>query len=316
MGNASVNQFAEPIVAIVGPTASGKTALAIELAERFGAEVINADSRQVYRGLDIGSAKPTFFERQRVPHHVVDVAEPEDEFHCARFLELAEEAIADVHARGRRVLVVGGTGLYVRVLRGGLFPGPGRDPEFRGHWYAREQQEPGTLHRELTKVDPQTASRLHPRDWVRLVRALEVYHKTGQPISWWQAQHRFTSGRHAIVLLGIEVPRAELWQRIEARGRAMIEAGLVAELRNLYARGLSPELPALQSLGYREIGAYVRGLMSLDEALSRMVRATRQFAKRQLTWFRREPVQRWMPPALPLWEQELARFWSKGNRTV
>ncbi|MCX8073768.1 MAG: tRNA (adenosine(37)-N6)-dimethylallyltransferase MiaA [Candidatus Binatia bacterium] len=299
----------EPIVAIVGPTASGKTALALELAEAFGAEIVNADSRQVYRGLDIGSAKPTVAERQRVPHHVVDVAAPDEPFHCARFLELAEAAIADIRGRGLRVLVVGGTGLYVRVLRGGLFPGPARDPELRAAWMAREVESPGFLHRCLAAVDPVSAARLHPRDHVRLIRALEVYEKTGRPMSWWQAQHRFGTGRYPLVLLGVSVPRAELYRRIDARCRAMVASGLVEEVRRLYAQGYGPELPALQSLGYREIGAYVRAEMGLEEAIAAMARETRRFAKRQLTWFRREPVVEWLPPEAEIWEGRLRTWW-------
>ncbi len=299
----------EPLLAIVGPTASGKTELALELAQRFAAEIINADSRQVYRGLDIGSAKPTVAERQRVPHHLVDVADPDEEFHCARFLKLAEDAIRGVRARGRRILVVGGTGLYLRVLRGGLFPAPSRDPQLRAQWMARERAEPGFLHRQLVKVDEQCARRLHPRDHVRLVRALEVYYKTGRPMSAWQAEHRFATGKYEVVLLAVDLPRAELYRRIDHRCRCMIEAGLVEEVRDLYARGYGPDLPALQSLGYREIGAYVRGEWSLDEATAAMARATRRFAKRQLTWFRREPIVRWLPPELPAWEHEFYRWW-------
>lgn len=304
-----MNPPSEPILAIVGPTAAGKTGLALELAERFGAEIINADSRQVYRGLDIGSAKPTKAERQRVRHHVVDVVDPDEEFHCARFLQLADEAIAEVRGRGRRVLVVGGTGLYVRVLRGGLFPGPSRDPVLRAQWMARERAEPGFLHRQLSEVDEQSARRLHPRDYVRLIRALEVYHKTGQPMSSWQAQHRFATGRYEVVLLAVDLPRAELYRRIDLRCHQMIEAGFVEEVRSLYDRGYSAHLPALQSLGYREIGAYVRGEVALDEAIAAMARATRRFAKRQLTWFRREPIVAWLPPEVALWEREVRRWW-------
>jgi tRNA dimethylallyltransferase len=304
--------LAEPILAIVGPTAAGKTAISVEIAERFGAEVVNADSRQVYRGLDIGSAKPGRSERQRVRHHVLDVADPDEEFHCARFLELAEAAIDEVQRRGRRVLVVGGTGLYVRVLRGGLFPGPARDPTLRASLIAREEAEPGRLHADLAQVDPETATRLHPRDHVRLVRALEVYYKTGRPMSWWQHQHRFATGRHPMVLLGVDVPRAELYRRIDERCKAMVAAGLVDEVRSLYARGYDPSLPPLQSLGYREIGAYVRGEASLDEALCAMARATRRFAKRQLTWFRREPVALWLPPEPAVWIETVQRWWSRS----
>lgn len=299
----------EPIIAIVGPTAAGKTDLAVALAQRFRAEIINADSRQVYRYLDIGSAKPSAEVRRRVAHHVLDVVSPDEDFHCARYLELAEAAIADVRARGRRALVVGGTGLYVRVLRGGLFPGPPRDVALRAFWAERERAQPGSLHRELARVDPECAARFHPRDHVRLIRALEVYCRTGRPMSWWQANHRFGSGRHALVLLGVQVARSELYRRIDSRCQAMIAAGLIDEVRALYARGYDAHLPALQSLGYREIGAYVRGEVALTEAIASMARATRRFAKRQLTWFRREPVVRWLPREMEEWHAEIQRWW-------
>ena len=301
----------EPVVlAVVGPTASGKTTLAVELAQRFGAEIVNADSRQVYRGLDIGSAKPGPGDRQRVPHHMLDVVDPDEPFDCAQFERLARQAMADIHRRGRRVLVVGGMGLYVRVLRGGLFRGPSRDPALRAELAQKEAAAPGSLHAELARVDPQAAARLHPNDQVRLIRALEVFRITGVPISQWQARHRFGSGSFPIVLLGVEVPRAELRQRIARRCEQMVAQGLVEEVRSLYARGFSPWLPALQSLGYREIGAYVRGELDLDTAVAKMIRATCQFAKRQRTWFRREPVQQWLPPELDAFVQVAARYWA------
>ncbi len=298
------------VLAVVGPTASGKTALAIEIAERFGAEIVNADSRQVYRGLDIGSAKPTPDQQQRVPHHLLDVVAPDEPFDCARFEQLARQAIADIHRRGKRALVVGGTGLYVRVLRGGLFRGPGRDPRLRAELAAREAQCPGTLYAQLAQVDPVAAARLHPNDRVRLIRALEVYHQTGVPISDWQARHGFRGGAVRLVLLGVRIAPAELRERIAARCRAMLERGLIEEIRSLYARGYPPELPALQSLGYRELGAYVRGETDLDTAVRRMVRATCQFAKRQRTWFRREPVAHWLPPRSEDFLRAAAAYWA------
>jgi tRNA dimethylallyltransferase len=300
----------EPILALVGPTASGKTALAIELAELFEAEIVNADSRQVYRGLDIGSAKPTVEQQRRVRHHLLDVVEPDEPFDCARFERLAEEAIADIRRRGKRVLVVGGTGLYVRVLRGGLFRGPARHPELRAALETRERARPGTLHAELAAVDPASAARLHPNDRVRLIRALEVYHLTGVPISAWQASHGFREGKEPMVLIGVDPGRTALRERIAARCRQMVEAGLIEEIRSLYERGFSPTLPSLQSLGYREIGAFVRGETDYRTAIERMVQATGRFAKRQRTWFRREPVAHWL---LPEWDAVLPvvrQYWS------
>ncbi|GIW39608.1 MAG: tRNA dimethylallyltransferase [Candidatus Binatia bacterium] len=297
------------IAALVGPTGSGKTELAIELARRLDAEIVSADSRQVYRGLDIGSAKPTAAQRAEVRHFVLDVVDPDEPFDCARFRREATLAIADILSRGKRPLVVGGTGLYLRVLRGGLFPGPGRDEELRRELLSEEARRPGSLHRRLREVDPEAARRLHPRDLVRLVRALEVFEKTGRPISAWQAGHRFAERAFDMLLLGLDRPRAELYRRIDERCALMVQDGLVEEVQALYARGYGPDLPPLRSPGYKEIGEYLRGECTLDEALSRMARATRRLAKRQLTWFRGDPEVVWEPPDPEVLERRLRDFW-------
>ena len=286
------------VLALVGPTASGKTGLALELADRLGAEIVGADSRQVYRRLDIGSAKPAAAERAAVRHHLIDVAEADESFNCARVRALALRAIADIQARGRRVLVVGGTGLYVKVLRHGLAAGPRPDAALRAQLEAEEAAEPGALHRRLAEVDPETATRLHRRDRVRLVRALEVYLLTARPISSWQAGHRFAAGGLDMRVVGLEVEPAEIHRRIEARVEAMLRQGLVEEVRGLLDSGLSPDLPALRSPGYAEIGAHVRGLCSLEEALQRMNQSTRRLAKRQRTWLRGHPPDAWCAPEL------------------
>jgi tRNA dimethylallyltransferase len=287
---------ASSLIAVVGPTASGKTDLGITLARELDAEILSADSRQVYRHLDIGSAKPTAVQQAAVRHHLIDVADPDEPFDCARFLDLAEQAIGDIQARGKRVIVVGGTGLYLRVLRGGLFSGPGRDAALRAELAAAEDAQPGTLHARLRAIDPPSAARLHPNDRVRLIRALEVQAISGRPISDWQREHAFGNGRRDMRVIVLDVPRPRLYQRIDARCAAMLDAGLVDEVRRLYTAGYDPQLPALQSLGYREIGAYVRGECDLPAALGRMAQATRNFAKRQLTWFRSEPGAVWVPP--------------------
>jgi tRNA dimethylallyltransferase len=303
------------IVAIVGPTASGKSDLALDVARRFGAEIIGADSRQVYRRLDIGSAKPTPQQRAAVPHHLIDVAGPEESFDCARFRELALAAIDAIQSRGKRVLVVGGTGLYVKVLQRGLFAGPRRDEQLRARLAAEEEAEPGALHRRLLAVDPTAAARLQVRDRVRLTRALEVYELTGKPISVWQAEHRFQQGGLDMRVIALERPRPELYERIDRRCRAMVAGGLVDEVRGLLADGLDPNLPSLRSPGYAEIGDYVRGLCTLEEALARMSRATRRLAKRQLTWLRGHRPDEVVPPhggavaaaVEPLWEGARSR---------
>jgi tRNA dimethylallyltransferase len=285
------------IIALVGPTASGKTEIAIEAARRFGAEIVGADSRQVYRGLDIGSAKPTAAERAAVPHHLLDVVAPDEAFDCARYRELARAAIDDIEARGRRALVVGGTGLYLKVLRYGLFAGPRRDPGLRARLTAAETAEPGCLHRRLAEVDAAAAARLHARDLARVVRALEVFELTGRPLSRWQEEHAFRRAEVDMRVIGLAVERPALYRRIDERCRAMIDLGLVDEVRRLYGEGFDPNLPALRSPGYAESGDHVRGLVSLGEALDHMSRATRHLAKRQTTWFRRHAPDVWLPPA-------------------
>lgn len=298
------------IIALVGPTGAGKTDLGIELARHFGAEIINADSRQVYRRLDIGSAKPTREQRAAVAHHLLDLVEPDAFFDCAHFRRLALAAIADIARRGKRVLVVGGTGLYVKVLVHGLFDGPPRDSGLRARFLDEEKAAPGSLHQRLSAVDPTAAARLHPHDHMRVIRALEVYERTGRPISAWQSAHGFTHRDVDARVLGVWVPRPELYARIEARCHAMLRDGLVDEVRHLYASGLDPNLPALRSPGYREIGEHVRGVCDLSTAIARMAQATRRLAKRQLTWFRGDPEVVWCAPEFSLLAREAAAFWS------
>lgn len=285
------------IVAIVGPTASGKSEVALALALRVGGEIVGADSRQVYRHMDVGTAKPTAAERARVPHHVLDVADPDEPFDAARYRDLALAAARAIAAAGRPVIVCGGTGLYLRALLRGLFPAPPRAPELRARLHALEERDgPGTLHRRLAAVDADTAARLHPRDLLRIVRALEVEALTGRPISAWQREHRFAGGDVDALVLGCRRPRDELALRIEARCDAMLAAGLLDEIRALWARGYDPELPALQSVGYREMGAHLRGACDRDTARADFARATRRLAKRQRAWFRAEPAIEWLHP--------------------
>ena len=285
------------VVAIVGPTAVGKSAVALALAERIGGEIVSADSRQIYRGLDVGTAKPSHAERARVPHHLLDVADPDERFDAARFRMLALEAIAGSMERGHPAIVCGGTGLYVRALRHGLFEGPSADTELRAALYERERLGgDGTLHAALAAADPITAARLHPRDTVRIVRALEVLRLTGRPISAWQRDHAFGDDDVETLVLGCGRPREEIAARIPARAHAMVDGGFLEEIRALWARGFGPELPALDSVGYREMGAYLRGELPFEAAFDAFTRATRRLAKRQMTWWRSDPTVVWFHP--------------------
>lgn len=306
-----------PVLVLTGPTGVGKTALSLELAERFDAEIVSADSRQVYRYLDIGTAKPTPQERARVPHHCLDLVNPDESFDAARHAAAARAAVADVHARGRRVIVCGGSGLYLRALTRGLFPGPGADPVLREALHAEaEAGGSSALHRRLCELDPRTAERLDPRDTVRVVRALEVALHTGRPLSSWHDAHRFGDRPYRTLTLALWMERRDLYRVIEDRCRLMVAQGLPAEVEGLFARGYHPDLPPLRSIGYREVGEHVRGILSLAQAIARMVRATRRYAKRQLTWFRHDSEVTWRPAWTPTGAiaDEAERFFGADGR--
>ena len=282
------------LVVIAGPTGVGKTALALALAKEFAAEIISADSMQVYRYLDIGTAKPTAAERRLVPHHLLDCVDPDEEYHAARFREEARQVIAALHERGKNIFVVGGTGLYIRVLLGGLLPGPGADGSLRNHYRnlaARGGRE--HLHNLLRRRDPAAAGAIAVNDTVRVIRALEYLKATGRSITAGQAAHRFGENSYKLLRIGLNTGREELFELIARRADAMLAAGLVDETRAIVARGFTGEIKPLQSLGYKHIRAYLDGRCSLAEAREMMIRDTRHYAKRQLTWFRGEPEMRW-----------------------
>ncbi|MBL9001239.1 MAG: tRNA (adenosine(37)-N6)-dimethylallyltransferase MiaA [Phycisphaerae bacterium] len=268
---------------IIGPTAGGKTALAVEVALLLGGEVVSADSMLLYRGLDIGSAKPTTEERRGVPHHLIDVADPADRFTVSDWLAAANTTIGDIQARGRLPVVVGGTHLYIKALLDGLFDGPGADPALRAELQARD---PASLRAELERIDPVAAARLHPNDLRRTIRAIEVYRLTGTPISAHQKQWDAPPLNAGPVLIGIEWPTEAVNRRINARVRAMMERGLEAEARALWASGrIGPQ--AAEALGYKQLFAHFRGECSYEEAVERIKIETRRFAKNQRTWARR-----------------------------
>lgn len=284
-----------PLLVLCGPTAAGKTALALELAHKFGLEIISADSRQVYRGMDIGTAKATPEEQTLVRHHLIDVVNPDQDFTVAQFAELAHAAIADIFRRQRRPALVGGTGLYIQILTEGLIDAPGADDKLRRELLARESAEgPGSLYRLLQATDPETAQRLFPRDVVRIVRALEVAQLTGQPLSEWQRQHGFSDRPYRTLMLAVVPDRDELYRRIDRRVEAMFAAGLLEETRALLAQGYAAESKALQTIGYREATACLRGETTEDETIAAIQLATRRYAKRQLTWLRRDKSIIWV----------------------
>jgi tRNA dimethylallyltransferase len=275
-------------VIVLGPTASGKSALGMSLARLFGGEIVNADSMQVYRGFDIGTDKPPASDREEVPHHLLDILEPEERFSAADFARRAAAAVRDIHGRGRLPLVVGGTGLYLRALTDGLFPGPGGDRELRRS-LREEACVLGTesLYRRLEEVDPVYARTISGRDTIRIVRALEVFALTGSPLS---SHFRRTAPPLEDVQwarIGLQWERRELVRRIELRVDRMFERGIIEETRAMLMRGLSPDASPLRALGYRHVLEVLRGVMAADQA-ARLTKAdTRRYAKRQMTWFRK-----------------------------
>jgi len=284
-----------PLIVVCGPTAVGKTAASVVLAQRLGGEIVAADSRTLYRFMDIGTAKPSAAQRGAVPHHLLDIADPDEVVTLAAYRRLAVEAIAAVRARGRIPLLVGGSGLYIRaVVDGFVVPAVPPDDALRRRLEAVERDAPGTLHARLAAVDPLAAARIHPRNTRRLIRALEVFEHTGRPIS---ALQRRGDPVGRAVQVGLTMDREALYRRIDARVDAQIAAGLVEEVRRLLDRGYARTLPAMAGLGYKEIVEYLRGAVPLEEAVRRLKRNTRRFAKRQYTWFRRDPRIRWVDVA-------------------
>ncbi|ATB39706.1 tRNA dimethylallyltransferase [Cystobacter fuscus] len=277
------------LTVIAGPTASGKTALAVELALRHGGEIVGADSQQVYREFDIGTAKPSAEERAAVPHHLVSVVEPLEPFSAAEYQRRADAAIADIVSRGRRVFVVGGTGMYLRILLHGLVEAPGADPTLRAELEALAAAEGReAVHRQLAQVDPETAAKLPPRDLVRVIRALEIHRQTGRPASEFRREHAFAASRYPFRMYVLSPPREALYEAIDRRTEALFERGLVEEVRGLLARGYAEAAP-MRSVGYAQAKAVVEGQLSLERARELVAQETRRYAKRQLTWFRKEP---------------------------
>ena len=285
------------ILVIVGPTASGKTRMAVELAQRHNGEVISADSMQIYRTMDIGTAKPTQEEMGGIPHHMINVADPEEDFSVARYVEMAARCVDDVLARGKLPIVAGGTGLYIdSLLSGRTFAPFSPDSALRGELEQEMADKGGAaMLEELAKVDPEAAQRLHPNDHKRIIRALEVYRSTGKTITQHNRETQAIPPRYDALTIGLAFQdRQAMWRRIDQRVDEMVAAGLEDEVRRLLTSGISPKCTAMQAIGYKEFTQALSGEMTWKEAADVVKLRSRQYAKRQLTWFGRNPNTRWV----------------------
>ncbi|MTI79487.1 MAG: tRNA (adenosine(37)-N6)-dimethylallyltransferase MiaA [Firmicutes bacterium] len=286
----------KPILAIVGPTATGKTAVGVQLALHLNGEIVSTDSMLVYKGMDIGTAKPTTEERQGVPHHMIDVVMPNEDYSVAKYQQEAERVVATIHNSGKLPILVGGTGLYLRaVVDKYNFESPMTDENLR-HQLQILSQEKGKdwLHHQLAEVDPEAAEKIHQNNVRRVIRALEVYKLTGKRFSSLQKADYQPNIKYNTLIVGLTMPREILYQRIEKRVDKMLEMGLVSEVDKLLQQGVNPTATSMQGLGYKEIAAYLKGELSLDKAVELIKRDTRRFAKRQFTWFKRDPRIHWI----------------------
>ncbi len=284
-----------PLVVLLGPTAVGKSRIAVQVARHFGTDVLTADSRQVYRGMDIGTDKPTAEERQNVPHRLIDLADPDQVFNTGWYRRAALVEIDRLYAARQLPFVVGGTGLYIRTLVRGLCAAPQADPHVRAELMKiSKEQGRDRLYAELVRVDPNTAARLHPNDTAKVIRALEVYRLSGQPMSAMHRQHQSQDAPFLTLLIGLQRQKEELYKRIEERIDWQLAHGMVEETRTLLGRGYGRHLGAMKALGYRQVSAYVAGEYDYPDMARRFKRDTRHFAKRQMTWFRKEPGVVWV----------------------
>ncbi len=280
-----------PAIVVAGPTGSGKSDLALDLAEWLGGEIINCDSVQLYRYLNIGTAKTPLIDRRGIPHHLIDILTPDQVFTAGDYERAGRAALREIASRGRIPIIVGGTGFYLRALLYGLFEGPPRNPEIRARLSRRK---PGSLHRLLTRWDPEAATRIHAHDTNKLIRALEVRLITRAPITSMYDLNRSPLDGFEVLQIGLDPPREELTERINTRCIRMFEGGLIDEVRSILAMGFGADAKALESIGYRESLLHVHGEINLDEAIKLTQAATRQYAKRQRTWFRRETGITWL----------------------
>jgi len=285
------------LIIVSGPTCSGKSALAVVLASIVGGEIINADSMQVYRGMDIGTAKLSISERKGIPHHLIDIINPDQEFNAALFLVHTLPIIKDLHSKKIPIIVVGGTGLYVRALLGGLFNCPPSDLELRKNlWEECEKQGPSFLYEKLSRLDRNAADRIHPMDKVRIIRALEIIHLTGYQFSELTRKHGFSNKQFSPLNLCLHVDRHILYSRINRRTISMIDSGFINEVEVLLQMGYDPNLKSMQAIGYRHIVGYLKDKWNFNETIRLIQRDTRRYAKRQLTWLRADPDIIWVNP--------------------
>jgi tRNA dimethylallyltransferase len=285
----------KPLIVLLGPTAVGKTGVAVPVAQALGTDILTADSRQVYRGMDIGMDKPRHAERGGVAHRLIDLIEPDEPFNVGQYRRLALAEIARLHCEGRVAFMVGGTGLYIRAVVRGLWDGPPANWVFRREVMDLARNNgPESLHQRLAEVDPELAGRLHTHDLVKIIRGLEAHHATGRPLSELHRQHGFEDRPFSALLIGLIRDREDLYRRIDSRVDSQLAHGLVEETRRLLEQGFGRDLGSMKGLGYRQLSAYLAGECDYEEAVRRLTRDTRHFAKRQLTWFRKEPDIRWL----------------------
>lgn len=294
MTNSKV-QNKKPVIFLVGPTSVGKSKISVHMARLLSTDIIGADSRQIYKGMDIGTAKPTREDMKSVRHHMIDIISPDDPFSVGIYNKMASSIISKMHGTGMIPFIVGGTGLYIKALIYGLWEGPAADWDLRRR-FREEESSNGEeyLYNKLATVDPDSARYIHPRDTMKVIRALEVFYITGRPLSYFHKSHAFSDDRYEPVLIGLKRDRSDLYRRIERRVERMMEEGLIDEVKRLLDMGYSGDLNSMKGLGYKQMLGCLRGRYSIDEAIRLIKRDTKRYAKRQFTWFNMESSIRWI----------------------